>query len=55
MINMSRARPDTMNTYMKNLPREKEREEGGGGEITGTQKLDSCILTFEYQIPLQFQ
>ena len=26
MMNIRRARPDTMNTYMKNLP--KEREEG---------------------------
>jgi hypothetical protein len=40
MINMSRARPDTMNTYMKNLPRERERRERGR-EITGAQKLET--------------
>ena len=40
MMNIRRARPDTMNTYMKNLPkereeekeREREREREGGGE-----------------------
>ena len=40
---MSRARPDTINTYMKNLPRderEKDRERERGREITNIKKLE---------------
>ena len=47
---MRRARPDTMNTYMKNLQKgegEREREKGGGVEEENDNKLtntgDSCL------------
>lgn len=38
---MSKARPDTINTYMKNLQREERRGKGGEREITTSLKLET--------------